>query len=107
MPLGLPGGAGSTGHHKEIHLMSSAFRFHAALALLVACGIQSVGTAFAADPPAKPPAPKQDFPPFEEAMKDFKEIPSKTGDSCYWTLYRNEKTDELRAVIPGSLIGRH
>src|SRR5438552_2454518 len=82
--------------------MSRASRLPAVMALLYA----ATASLALADPP-KPPTPKPDFPPFEEAMKDFKEVPSKTGEGCYLTLYRNEKTDELRAVIPGSLIGRH
>jgi len=54
----------------------------------------------------KPDANKPDFPPFDDVMKDFKEVPSKTGEGCYLTLYRNEKTDELRAVIPSSMLSK-
>lgn len=71
----------------------------------------SSGAAWAQDkpaapaPPKAPDKPKPDFPPFEEVMKDFAEVPSRSGDGCYFTLFHNKKTDELRAVIPQSLIG--
>lgn len=56
------------------------------------------------DPKAKAEKPKPDFPPFDKAMKDFKEVP--TSDTPFFKLYHNKKTDSLRAVIPGSLIGK-
>ncbi|MCB9854952.1 MAG: zinc-dependent metalloprotease [Phycisphaerales bacterium] len=47
---------------------------------------------------------KPEFPPFDETMKDFKEVP--TSDTPMFSLYHNKKTDSLRAVIPGSMIGK-
>ena len=56
------------------------------------------------EPKAKKEEPKPDFPPFDKEMKDYKEVP--TADTPFFKLYHNKKTDSLRAVIPGSLIGK-
>lgn len=56
----------------------------------------------AAEPKAEKPKP--DFPPFDKVMKDFKEVP--TAETPFFSLYHNKKTDDLRAVIPGALIGK-
>ncbi|MCG8408239.1 MAG: zinc-dependent metalloprotease [Phycisphaerales bacterium] len=47
---------------------------------------------------------KPDFPPFDEAMKDYTKVP--TGDPPFFNLWYNKKKDSLRAQIPGSLIGK-
>lgn len=47
---------------------------------------------------------KPDFPPFDKVMKDYKEVP--TAETPFFKLYFNKKTDSLRAVVPGSLIGK-
>jgi len=59
---------------------------------------------------AKPPMPagadkeKPDFPPFDEAMKDYEEVP--TAESPFFPLWYNKKTDSLRAQIPSGMIGQ-
>jgi len=49
-------------------------------------------------------APKPDFPPFEEAMKEFQEV--QTTEPSYIKLWYNKKADALRAQLPASLIGQ-
>ncbi|MFQ5422661.1 MAG: zinc-dependent metalloprotease [Phycisphaerae bacterium] len=62
-------------------------------------------SAWAIAPPAgNKKTPKPDFPKFEDAMKDFKQVP--TAEKPFLTLWYKKKTDELRAQIPGSLIGK-
>lgn len=59
-----------------------------------------------AKPASTPGAPKKDkpeFPPFEDAMKDFEQV--KTAETPFISLWYNKKTDSLRAQIPASLIG--
>ena len=69
-------------------------------------------TAIAAPPPTTPPKspPKPDFPKFKDAMKDFVEVPTASKDPSaekpFFTLWYNKKTDQLRAQLPASLIGR-
>ncbi len=78
-------------------------------ALFAAIAATACTAAFAAPPgappgaPDKPKADKPDFPPFEEVMKDFAEVP--TSEPPFFALWHNKKTDSLRAVIPGSMIG--
>ncbi len=59
-------------------------------------------------PPGAPPAPaekpKPDFPPFDETMKEFTQVP--TAQTPFITLWHNKKTDSLRAQIPSGLIGQ-
>jgi hypothetical protein len=66
-------------------------------------------TAFAGPPPAAPKPPqaaeqKPDFPPFDEIMKDYAEVP--TAEPPFFTILHNKKTDSLRAIIPSSMIGQ-
>ncbi len=51
-----------------------------------------------------PPKPKPDFPPFEEMMKDYTEVP--TAETPFFPLWYNKKSDSLRAQIPPSLVGQ-
>ncbi|HWL93640.1 MAG TPA: zinc-dependent metalloprotease [Phycisphaerae bacterium] len=61
-------------------------------------------------PPKMPPGakapekPKQDFPPFEDTMKDYVQVP--TAETPFITLWHNKKTDSLRAQIPAGLVGQ-
>ncbi len=84
---------------------------------MAALAVTSIVTAFfvsttwaqSGAPPKMPKAPaadqpKPDFPKFEEAMKDYKEVP--TAEPPFLTLWYNKKEDSLRAQIPGSLIGQ-
>lgn len=77
-------------------------------------------SAWAAEPPAPegkpeakgPPAAKPEqpeYPKFEEAMKDFTQVPviePDDKDQPLFTLWHNKKTDALRAQIPAGLIGQ-
>jgi hypothetical protein len=47
---------------------------------------------------------KPEFPKFEEAMKDYTEVP--TAEPPLFPLWYNKKTDSLRAQIPPPLIGQ-
>lgn len=78
--------------------------------LLVATAMSTF--AYAADVPTKPPVPtpaaavagpKPEYPPFDEVMKDFVEVP--TAEKPFITLWHNKKTDQLRAQIPSSFLG--
>lgn len=53
---------------------------------------------------SKSKKPKPDFPPFDEAMKDYTKVP--TAEKPFFDLWYNKKKDSLRAQIPGSLIGK-
>jgi len=46
---------------------------------------------------------RPEFPPFDEAMKDFEEVPA--AEPPMFTLWYNRKTDALRAQLPASMIG--
>src|SRR5262245_17163561 len=82
------------------------------LCLLAAAMALVCQSAFAGPPPAgaKPPAAapvveqKPDFPPFDEVMKDFAEVP--TAEPPFFPIWHNKKTDSLRAIIPSSMIGQ-
>lgn len=76
-----------------------------------------VGVATTAVADGKPTPPKQspqqksaqkqdkpDFPPFEDAMKDYSQVP--TAEQSFFTLWYNKKSDSLRAQIPSALIGK-
>jgi hypothetical protein len=58
----------------------------------------------ASQPPGTPAPAKPDFPPFEEAMKDFQEVP--TSEPPFIPLWYNKKEDALRAQVPAALIGK-
>ncbi|MCZ6698974.1 MAG: zinc-dependent metalloprotease [Planctomycetota bacterium] len=77
-----------------------------AIAIALVAGISFGLSASFAAPPEKPKKDKEkpDFPKFEEAMKDFKEVP--TAEKPFFPLWYKKKTDELRAQIPGSMIGK-
>ncbi len=82
--------------------MNRSIRLFAALCLV------ATASAFAGEPESKPAKapdkPKPDFPPFDEVMKDYKQVP--TAETPFITLWQNKKTDSLRAQVPGSLIGK-
>lgn len=76
---------------------------------LVLC-LATASFALADDPKkpaeAKPAAekPKPDFPPFDDVMKEYTQIP--TAETPFITLWHNKKTDSLRAQIPSGLVGQ-
>lgn len=88
--------------------------------ILTVVALLAASNAFAAEPPSPegkpdakgPPAAKKEqpeFPKFEEAMKDFTQVPVIEPDDKtqpLFTLWHNKKTDSLRAQIPGGLIGQ-
>jgi hypothetical protein len=81
----------------------------ASLALLAAGWTAAVE---ASPPPGPPgggrpgadPASRPEFPPFDEVMKDYSEVP--TAEAPFFPLWFNKKTDSLRAQLPASLIGQ-
>jgi len=55
-------------------------------------------------PGAASPKEKPEFPPFDEAMKDYKEVPA--AEKPFLSLWYNKKSDSLRAQIPAAMIGQ-
>lgn len=45
-----------------------------------------------------------EFPPFDKAMKDYKEVP--TAEAPFFRLWYNKKTDSLRAQLPTAFVGQ-
>ncbi|HKQ49988.1 MAG TPA: zinc-dependent metalloprotease [Phycisphaerae bacterium] len=96
-------------HKSNIRLSSLIPAFMASF-LVAALAIADPGEPEGDEAPkgkaARPTAdkPKPDFPPFDEVMKDYTEVP--TAESPFFPLWYNKKTDSLRAQIPASLIGQ-
>ncbi len=82
--------------------------YRLSLAVIMLVGMTSAMAASAAPKPGasapKAAKPKPDFPPFDKAMKDYKEVP--TAEKPFFKLWYNKKKDSLRAQIPGSLVSR-
>lgn len=79
--------------------------FIRSIGVAAGCCLLATAAVFADGPASKPAEkPKPDFPPFDEVMKEYKQIP--TAEDPFITLWHNKKTDSLRAQIPGGLIGK-
>ncbi len=50
---------------------------------------------------------EDDFPKFEEVTKDHKEVVGPMGETGFFPLYYNKKTDQLLAVIPKSMLEKN
>lgn len=75
--------------------------------VLVLAGLAYAPSAIADEkkgPEKKAEKEKPEFPPFDKVMKDYKEVP--TAEPPLFTLYFNKKKDSLRAVVPGSMVGK-
>lgn len=94
----------------------SAWLFIVALTLFASLGFALSQETAAQQPPPpsgppappstapQPPQPPPEFPKFEEAMKDYVQVP--TTEPPFITLWYNKKTDSLRAQLPAALLGK-